>query len=87
MPRVRSKFRNAGLEKRPIRRGISIVDGVKLAGAGAPSYSAGDATKGLEEAAKFKKANLRIFWRRLTVTFNLSSVCLQPRRDNGDVIA
>jgi formate dehydrogenase len=34
-----------------------IVDGGKLAGAGAHSYSAGDATKGSEEAAKYKKAN------------------------------
>ena len=33
-----------------------IVDGGKLAGAGAHSYSAGDATGGSEEAAKFKNA-------------------------------
>ena len=33
-----------------------IVDGGKLAGAGAHSYSAGDATNGSEEAAKFKNA-------------------------------
>jgi hypothetical protein len=32
-----------------------IVDKGKLAGTGAHSYSAGDATKGSEEAAKFKK--------------------------------
>ena len=44
-------------EKRPIREEYLIVDGGKLAGAGAHSYSAGDATKGLEEAAKFKKSN------------------------------
>jgi formate dehydrogenase len=31
------------------------VDGGKLAGAGAHSYSPGNATKGSEEAAKFKK--------------------------------
>ena len=39
-------------EKRPIRNEYLIVDGGKLAGAGAHSYSAGDATKGLEEATK-----------------------------------
>jgi formate dehydrogenase len=44
-------------EKRPIRNEYLIVDGGKLAGAGAHSYSAGDATKGSEEAAKFKKSN------------------------------
>ena len=44
-------------EKRPIREEYLIVDGGKLAGAGAHSYSAGDATKGSEEAAKYKKAN------------------------------
>jgi formate dehydrogenase len=43
-------------EKRPIRNEYLIVDGGKLAGAGAHSYSAGDATKGSEEAAKFKNA-------------------------------
>jgi formate dehydrogenase len=32
------------------------VDGGKLAGAGAHSYSAGDVTKGSEGAAKFKSA-------------------------------
>ena len=43
-------------EKRPIRNEYLIVDGGKLAGAGAHSYSAGDATGGSEEAAKFKNA-------------------------------
>jgi formate dehydrogenase len=42
------------LEKRPIREEYLIVDRGKLAGAGAHSYSAGDATGGSEEAAKFK---------------------------------
>jgi formate dehydrogenase len=42
-------------EGRPIRDEYLIVDKGKLAGAGAHSYSAGDATKGSEEAAKFKK--------------------------------
>ncbi len=42
-------------EKRPIREEYLIVDGGKLAGAGAHSYSAGDATGGSEEAAKFKR--------------------------------
>ena len=42
-------------EGRPIRNEYLIVDGGKLAGAGAHSYSAGNATGGSEEAAKFKK--------------------------------
>lgn len=44
------------LEGKPIREEYLIVDKGKLAGTGAHSYSAGDATKGSEEAAKFKKA-------------------------------
>jgi lactate dehydrogenase-like 2-hydroxyacid dehydrogenase len=44
-------------EKRPIRNEYLIVDGGKLAGEGAHSYSAGDAAKGSEEAAKFKSAS------------------------------
>jgi formate dehydrogenase len=44
-------------EKRPIRNEYLIVDGGKLAGAGAHSYSAGDATKGSEEVAKLKTAS------------------------------
>jgi len=43
-------------ERRPIREEYLIVDGGKLAGAGAHSYSAGNATGGSEEAAKFKRA-------------------------------
>jgi formate dehydrogenase len=39
---------------RPIREEYLIVDGGKLAGAGAHSYSAGDATGGSDEAARFK---------------------------------
>ena len=42
-------------EKRPIREEYLIVDKGRLAGAGAHSYSAGDATRGSEEAAKFKR--------------------------------
>lgn len=42
--------------KKPIRTEYLIVDKGKLAGAGAHSYTAGDATKGSEEAAKFKKS-------------------------------
>ena len=38
---------------RPIREEYLIVDGGKLAGAGAHSYSAGDATSGSDEAARF----------------------------------
>ncbi len=42
-------------ENRPIRNEYLIVEGGKLAGVGAHSYSAGNATKGSEEAARFKK--------------------------------
>jgi formate dehydrogenase len=41
-------------EGRPIREEYLIVQGGHLAGAGAHSYSEGDATKGSEEAARFK---------------------------------
>ncbi|MEO5325125.1 NAD-dependent formate dehydrogenase [Mesorhizobium sp. CC13] len=41
-------------EGRPIREEYLIVDGGKLAGSGAHSYSAGDATRGSEEAVRFK---------------------------------
>jgi formate dehydrogenase len=40
-------------EDRPIREEYLIVDGGKLAGTGAHSYSAGNATGGSEEAARF----------------------------------
>jgi formate dehydrogenase len=40
-------------DDRPIRDEYLIVDGGQLAGAGAHSYSAGDATGGSEEAARF----------------------------------
>ncbi len=42
-------------EKRPIRDEYLIVAGGHLAGAGAHSYSAGNATGGSEEAARFKR--------------------------------
>jgi formate dehydrogenase len=42
------------LEGRPIREEYLIVDAGALAGAGAHSYSAGDATSGSEEAATFR---------------------------------
>jgi len=41
---------------RPIREEYLIVDGGALAGAGAHSYSEGNATGGSEEAAKFSRA-------------------------------
>jgi formate dehydrogenase len=41
-------------DKRQIREEYLIVDGGKLAGTGAHSYSPGSATSGSEEAAKFK---------------------------------
>jgi len=40
---------------RPIREEYLIVDAGKLAGAGAHSYSAGDATRGSEEAVEFSR--------------------------------
>ncbi|MGK9166464.1 NAD-dependent formate dehydrogenase [Inquilinus limosus] len=43
-------------EGRPIREEYLIVDGGKLAGAGAHSYSAGNVTGGSGEAARFKKS-------------------------------
>jgi len=43
-------------EHRPIREEYLIVDGGKLAGAGAHSYSAGNATGGSEEASRFRTA-------------------------------
>jgi formate dehydrogenase len=43
-------------EKRPIRPEYLIVQDGKLAGTGAHSYSAGDATKGSEEAVRYKRA-------------------------------
>lgn len=43
-------------EGRPIRNEYLVVDGGKLAGVGAHSYSEGNATEGSEEAAKFKTA-------------------------------
>ena len=41
--------------KKPIRNEYLIVDGGKLAGAGAHAYSAGNTTKGSEEAVLFSK--------------------------------
>ncbi|MEA3033811.1 MAG: formate dehydrogenase, partial [Sphingomonadales bacterium] len=43
------------LEGRPIRDEYLIVEGGRLAGVGAHSYSEGDATGGSEEAARFKQ--------------------------------
>jgi formate dehydrogenase len=42
-------------EGRPIREEYLIVDGGKLAGAGAHAYSAGHATSGADDAVRFKK--------------------------------
>ena len=42
--------------KKPIRDEYLIVQGGKLAGTGAHSYSEGNATGGSEEAEKFKKS-------------------------------
>jgi formate dehydrogenase len=41
-------------EGRPIREEYLIVDGGQLAGAGAHSYSMGNATSGWEEANKYR---------------------------------
>ena len=43
----------------PIREEYLIVDGGRLAGAGAHSYSAGNATGGSEEAARFREGPAR----------------------------
>lgn len=43
------------LEMKPIRPEYLIVQDGKLAGTGAHSYSAGDATKGSEEASRYKR--------------------------------
>ena len=43
------------LQDKPIRSEYLIVDAGKLAGTGAHSYSEGNATKGSEEAVKFKE--------------------------------
>jgi formate dehydrogenase len=45
------------LDGRPIREEYLIVDGGTLAGAGAHSYSEGDATGGSEEATRFKSGS------------------------------
>lgn len=45
-------------ENKPIRAEYLIVKDGKLAGAGAHSYSEGNATKGSEEAAKFKETEV-----------------------------
>jgi hypothetical protein len=58
IPAPRPLARESGKRPgRPIRNEYLIVDGGKLAGTGAKSYIAGDATGGSEEAAKFKNAN------------------------------
>ena len=54
-PPARAKYWSAGSRNRPIRDEYLVVDGGKLAGVGAHSYSEGDATGGSEEAARFKK--------------------------------
>jgi formate dehydrogenase len=46
-------------DRRPIRNEYLIVDRGQLAGTGKHSYSAGNATRGSEEAAKFKAAPAR----------------------------
>src|SRR6266851_5251962 len=46
-------------ENRPIREEYLIVQGGRLAGAGAHSYKPGDATAGSEEAARFKACSTR----------------------------
>jgi formate dehydrogenase len=45
-------------EGRPIRERYLIVDGGKLAGSGAHSYTAGDATRGSDDAARFSSSEL-----------------------------
>ena len=52
-------------ENRPIRDEYLIVKDGRLAGAGAHSYSAGNATKGSEEAARFKGSTTKEDKRRV----------------------
>ncbi len=54
MPRATREILECFFEGRPIRDEYLIVEGGALAGAGAHSYSEGDATGGSEEAARFK---------------------------------
>ncbi len=56
MRRARARSWSSYFENRPIRNEYLIVQGGKLAGVGAHSYSAGNATGGSEAAAKFKGA-------------------------------
>ena len=51
-------IRECWVDGRPIREEYLIVDAGRLAGAGAHSYSEGDATGGSEEAARFKPESL-----------------------------
>ena len=52
---VDGKYHSILAQGLPIRDEYLIVDGGKLAGTGAHSYSAGNATGGSGEAARFKK--------------------------------
>ena len=52
--RPRARDPECWFDARPIREEYLIVDRGTLAGAGAHSYSAGDATGGSDEAARFK---------------------------------
>lgn len=49
------EIRESYFENRPIPNEYLVVQGGKLAGVGAHSYSAGNATKGSEDAARFKR--------------------------------
>ena len=62
--------------RKPIRNEYLIVQGGKLAGVGAHSYSAGNATRGSEEAAKFKKREAQ----RLTTRRHLWSRIAAAKR-------
>ena len=53
-PKMVNPRKGSQCQNKPIRTEYLIVDKGKLAGAGAHSYTKGDATKGSEEAAKFK---------------------------------
>jgi len=54
MLQARGKYWNAGFDGRPIREEYLIVEGGHLAGAGAHSYSTGNATGGWEEATRYR---------------------------------
>jgi hypothetical protein len=71
-------------DDRPIREEYLIVDRGTLAGAGAHSYSAGDATRRSDETARFKARSAQAA-RRATVEQLAQSKCNACRTDTSTV--